>query len=1362
MRTWFALALALVAATPAFAQDAGPASAPPGAAPAAPAPVPPEAVADRVVAAFEAKDEARLRSLASADAPDPWLVADELVRRGALDAAAAFAGAAPRPDVEGLTAYVAGRRGREEDPVRRRAVVEGNAALAAGRAQDALAATEAAPSGAADDVLAVRRLGLRGAAMATLGRGADATASFAEAAEAAERLGWLARAAVLLEQAARVALGEGRAADAAPRLERLVAVARRRRDARGEASALSGLAFAATRTGDVKAAVAALERAVDAWQAAGDAREALAARLELGERLVEAGEAALAVTTLEGAVAAAQAVGVREALGQALLGLAHARSAAGDLPGAVAGWERALTEFEAVGDVAGQAAAAINLGAAFADGPLRDDERAARHLEQGIAAAVTAGDPEGERIASRQLGRLRASLGEREAARAAFAREIELSERVGEAALAASLIDAGTRLARPPSFDGATATAWLERGRALAERLGQRRWMVNATVGLADVARESGRLGDAEAAFRRAAQLAEEAGEVGARGGALVGLADLAVRRGELDAALTLVREALAAAEKAGAPTVAAGAHEQAARAHEARRAYPEAVSAFQRAIEAAEPLGDTRRTSDLLRGLGNVLLTHADFARALAAFQRALALDEARKDRASQAESLLGIGVAQNNLGAYARAFEATERAHALQLALGDRRGAAMTLCNLGVLSWALGDVAKALDAYERALAEHRAVGDRTSEATTLGNVAAARERLGDAKAAIPLHEQALAAWERLGDPAGAARARLNLGTAIAATGERERGLATCEKALAELEAAGDRRGAAWAVARIGDLQRDLGNLPKAVASYERAARAAEKLGLQAVLVGALEDLALARLELGDPGRALAEAHRAVELLKRLVGGLGEQQGTSARSEHARLFSTGVRAAARLDDVAEAVFFLESGRAGSLLESLGARDQLRRTSLPPELRAAEAEARAAEARALVAYTQALEAGDRATVRARSADLASARAQVGEVAERSERETKRDAQLPYPVATPVEDVQRLLADGDVLVLFGLAEPQAEAHAVVLTRAEARIVALGPTQAVLDACEALDASDPDADPTPALARLRALLVEPLGLPLATRRLLVSPDGPLGYVPFAALVPGLDVAFEASGSAYGVLLDDHADPGEKVLALADPDYAAKFDAKALELYAPERGAGAPAATRGPRLVPLPGTRAEADAVADVKLLGKDACEAGLHAALASTGARWRAVHFACHGLVDPERPALSSLALTPDAGNDGFLTALEVLRLRIRADLVVLSACETGKGKIVSGEGIVGLTRSFTFAGSPRVLCSLWKVDDEATSALMRKFYELWNPRTGSKGMGTAAALRAAQEHVRSQEKWKHPYYWAAWVLWGLPS
>jgi len=189
------------------------------------------------------------------------------------------------------------------------------------------------------------------------------------------------------------------------------------------------------------------------------------------------------------------------------------------------------------------------------------------------------------------------------------------------------------------------------------------------------------------------------------------------------------------------------------------------------------------------------------------------------------------------------------------------------------------------------------------------------------------------------------------------------------------------------------------------------------------------------------------------------------------------------------------------------------------------------------------------------------------------------------------------------------------------------------------------------------------------------------------------------------------------------------------------------------------RGHKLVPLPGTRAEANAVGDVALLGLDANETGLREAL-KRRKRWRSVHFACHGLMDLERPLLSSLALSAGDDGDRFLTTLDVFKMKIAADLVVLSACETGKGRIYESEGIIGFTRAFMFAGAPRVIVSLWKVDDEATRALMVKFYELWNPNGGKKGLPTATALKKAQEFVASHEEWQHPYYWAAWQLWGL--
>jgi CHAT domain-containing protein len=148
-----------------------------------------------------------------------------------------------------------------------------------------------------------------------------------------------------------------------------------------------------------------------------------------------------------------------------------------------------------------------------------------------------------------------------------------------------------------------------------------------------------------------------------------------------------------------------------------------------------------------------------------------------------------------------------------------------------------------------------------------------------------------------------------------------------------------------------------------------------------------------------------------------------------------------------------------------------------------------------------------------------------------------------------------------------------------------------------------------------------------------------------------------------------------------------------------------------------------------------------------------------AEYRYVHFATHGLLDSERPGLSALVLSTVDENgkpqDGFLRANDIYNMKLPAELVVLSACQTGLGKEVKGEGLVGLTRGFMYAGARRVVVSLWSVNDKATSDLMTKFYRAMlkdNERP-------AAALRAAQVEMWKQKKWQSPYYWAAFTMQG---
>ena len=147
------------------------------------------------------------------------------------------------------------------------------------------------------------------------------------------------------------------------------------------------------------------------------------------------------------------------------------------------------------------------------------------------------------------------------------------------------------------------------------------------------------------------------------------------------------------------------------------------------------------------------------------------------------------------------------------------------------------------------------------------------------------------------------------------------------------------------------------------------------------------------------------------------------------------------------------------------------------------------------------------------------------------------------------------------------------------------------------------------------------------------------------------------------------------------------------------------------------------------------------------------------QYRIVHFATHGLLNDQHPGLSGviLSLVDEQGRpqDGFLRLHDIYNLKLPADLVVLSACSTALGKDVRGEGLVGIVRGFMYAGAARVVASLWKVDDEATAELMKRFYRYML----QENMPAAAALRAAQVEMWQQKQWQSPYYWAAFTLQG---
>jgi CHAT domain-containing protein/tetratricopeptide (TPR) repeat protein len=325
------------------------------------------------------------------------------------------------------------------------------------------------------------------------------------------------------------------------------------------------------------------------------------------------------------------------------------------------------------------------------------------------------------------------------------------------------------------------------------------------------------------------------------------------------------------------------------------------------------------------------------------------------------------------------------------------------------------------------------------------------------------------------------------------------------------------------------------------------------------------------------------------------------------------------------------------------------------------------------------------------------------------------------------------------------------------------------------------------------------------VEPAASLLADKRLLIVADGALNYIPFEALVKSADsgdysslayliksneIVYAPSASVVGAIRQQNNNQtGNGILILADPVFNSN-DARAhgttapanvaetrglgiqsalVDVAGPDAGATGATKMQGLPFARLMGTRTEAEQI--VKLaktsgnqadmwLDLDASEDNIHARDVS---KYRVLHIATHGLLNAERPQFTGLVLSlvGNKSEDGFLRTDEVFNLKLGAPLVMLSACETGLGKEKRGEGVMGLTRAFIYAGAPTVGVSLWSVADKSTAELMTDFYKrlLTTPASGSKAMAPSAAMRDAQLALISGKKYSAPFYWAPFVLVG---
>ncbi len=338
------------------------------------------------------------------------------------------------------------------------------------------------------------------------------------------------------------------------------------------------------------------------------------------------------------------------------------------------------------------------------------------------------------------------------------------------------------------------------------------------------------------------------------------------------------------------------------------------------------------------------------------------------------------------------------------------------------------------------------------------------------------------------------------------------------------------------------------------------------------------------------------------------------------------------------------------------------------------------------------------------------------------------------ASLVAVSATPVKLIQDRLLPNEMIVEYYFHGKHL--YAVTLSASGARIAKMdGDNLEELVRAFRLNLQEQGEGVTKPAQALYNKLLRPLEAELGNRSLLIVPHGFLHYVPFAALHDGNNylvqnrvLRYLPSASVLRYLKPSRTESIDSILVLGNPDL-------------------------GDSRLDLPNAEVEARMIADM-LPGNELLvrKKATKAAFKQFAPNFHYLHIASHGQFNSDNAMISRLLLAKDGQEDGSLTVNELYNVHLDADLVTLSACETGLGKVLNGDDLVGLTRGFLYAGSSSVVASLWQVDDEATSELMKRFYtNLKN------GMPKRDALRQAQLDTRKE--FPHPFFWAAFFLTG---
>ena len=798
-----------------------------------------------------------------------------------------------------------------------------------------------------------------------------------------------------------------------------------------------------------------------------------------------------------------------------------------------------------------------------------------------------------------------------------------------------------------------------------------------------------------------------------------------------------------------------------------------------------AEALKDNKLSASALLTIGMVSLWQGDHEEAIGHLQRCLVIFKELNERLSMADALVYLGQAHSATGNYVQAFNDYSQAMDIVKGLNERQRLENLLTSIGTLYAEQGDYEKMFDYLDQGLQIAKEINDQLGMATILLNKGIAYREQGEYEMALKFLQDSLKIGEATKSPGFLIYPQTALGSLYQSQGKYGLAADCLNRSLVLAEQVGDRPEAAATLWHLGELHHSQGNDLKAIELADRAAALADRINLPGIGYLALTLKGKAHLALKQPALAqqsLQNAILTIEQLRSQVSG-GEPDYQRFFQNRVAPYHTMIDLFVNQNDPAQALDYAERAKARVLLDvlrngrininkSLSQQEQLEERRLYSEMVALNAQVNAEKSRQPADHTR-IEEIETRLQRARSAYE---EFQVTLFAAHPELKVKRGLLPPLTM----DDAAALIPDARTILLEYVVTNDST-FLFALTRASTRSAKIA-TKVYSISARRSDLANLVEDFRKMLAanhpgfrqrggELYNLLVKPVEHLLRGKTTLcIVPDGPLWELPFQALQTPADKYLQELHSLYyAPSLQVLREMRKRAAGLKSSSVSKDRQAESVStsrLYAignPTIGGEALArvqAVRNAPFVSLPETEREVQTIGN-EVYGPKA--SNIHVGSAAREevvkvemGKYQVIHFATHGVLNDRSPLYSYLVLATGehSNEDGLLEAWELMEMDLKAQMVVLSACDTARGHVGAGEGMIGMTWALFVAGVPTTVASQWKVPSETTTRLMVAFHKK------AQQMTKAEAWReAALEMIRDPRYRMKPFYWAGFVVVG---